>query len=186
MGENKDDVPPGGYATAMKRAEGWKELRIGTLDPEKFRYNKALQTPVPEAIEQIKMATIEGYNRIKKHAKEYHYDVSLRLDKGFNFEGMNALIELIVTDFELAAWNEAHAESALPSEYPNQDFITRSVAFDQSDRREKLMKHILEVGKSLPDTLDKYQIDAIFGPSDSWFSKYSAATGFSLCALTLG
>ena len=53
MGSNNPDVPPGGYAASMKGADGWKELKIGTLDPEKFRYNEALQVPVPEAIEQI-------------------------------------------------------------------------------------------------------------------------------------
>ena len=34
-----------------------------------------------------------------------------------------------------------------------------------------------EVGQSFSDTLEKYQIDVIIGPSDSFYSKYSAATG---------
>lgn len=207
MGADVDGVPQNGYATAMKGSDGWNELRIGTLNPEKFRYNENLQTQNIDAIEQIKSATLEGYERIKQVAKEYHYDVTLRLDEDFDFEGSNSLIELMVADFqtdfdkylagtqgssvssakELAAWNEAHADAVLPSEYPNQEFITRAVAFDQSsDRRKKLMDHISEVGKSLPDTMEKYKIDVIIGPSDSWFSKYSAATGFPLCALPLG
>lgn len=53
MGDNKPDVPLGGYAAAMKGAAGWAELRIGALDPETFRYDASLQTPIPEAIEQI-------------------------------------------------------------------------------------------------------------------------------------
>jgi amidase len=53
IGNGRSDVPQGGYATAMKGADGWKEIRVGTLDPKKWRYNEALQIPVPEAIEQI-------------------------------------------------------------------------------------------------------------------------------------
>lgn len=48
-----DDLPEGSYASAMKGAEGWKEIKVSTLDPKKFRYDESLQTPVPEAIEQI-------------------------------------------------------------------------------------------------------------------------------------
>ncbi|OCK87040.1 amidase family protein [Cenococcum geophilum 1.58] len=207
MANGRPDVPQGGYITAMKGADGWKELRVGVLDPEKFRYNEELQTPVPEAIEQIKETTLKGYERIKGFSKEYHYDVSLRLDNDFDYEGANSLIDLMVADFEpdldkylsgtqnskvsttkeLAAWNKAHAHLVLPPEYPNQEEIERAIAFDQlSNRREKLMAHITEVGKSLPETLEKYNIDVIIGPSDSWFSRYSAATGFTLCTLPLG
>lgn len=53
VGHDKTDVPLNGYSSAMKGADGWKELRIGTLDPEKFRYVEPFQTKVPEAIKQI-------------------------------------------------------------------------------------------------------------------------------------
>ncbi|KAI1428375.1 amidase family protein [Xylaria sp. FL1777] len=207
MGNGKPDVPSGGYASAMKGEAGWNDLRIGTLDPEKFRDDESLQTRRPEAIEQIKAATLRGYDRLKTLAAEYHYDVNLRLDKDFDYEGANALSELMVADFrsdfdtymrgtqggsissakELAEWNRAHASQALPPEFPNQTLIERSVASnDVSDRRERLMAHIAEVGQSLPDTLDSYGINVIIGPADSRLSKYSAATGFPLCSLPLG
>lgn len=68
-------------------------------------------------------------------------------------------------------------------EYPNQDLIERAVAFDHSsDKRQRLIDHITAVGKSLPDTLDKYNIDVIIGPADSCVSQYSAATGISSSA----
>lgn len=63
-------------------------------------------------------------------------------------------------------------------EYPSQEFIECAVAFDHSsDRRQRLMDHITEVGKSLHDTLDKYGIDVIIAPADCGLTKYSAATG---------
>lgn len=53
MGINKAGGPHIGFAAAMKGSEGWKDLRIGTLDPEKFRYTEPLQTHDTDAIEQI-------------------------------------------------------------------------------------------------------------------------------------
>jgi Asp-tRNA(Asn)/Glu-tRNA(Gln) amidotransferase A subunit family amidase len=41
------------YERALKGVDEWKELRVGTLDPEVFRYDSSLQIQVPEAIEQI-------------------------------------------------------------------------------------------------------------------------------------
>lgn len=49
----KTKVPKGGYASAMCGTEGWKDLRVGTLDPEKWHYDTELQTPVPEAAQHI-------------------------------------------------------------------------------------------------------------------------------------
>jgi hypothetical protein len=61
---------------------------------------------------------------------------------------------------------------------PGQESIEEAVAFPQSsNRRDKLLKHISEVGRSFPETLDRYNINIIIGPADSWFTKYSAATG---------
>ncbi len=53
LGNGHDNVPSGGFAAMIKGAAGWKELRISTLHPDKFRYDKGLQTPVPEAFKQI-------------------------------------------------------------------------------------------------------------------------------------
>lgn len=38
---------------ALKGLEGWREIRVGILDPETFRYDESFQNPVPEAIDQI-------------------------------------------------------------------------------------------------------------------------------------
>lgn len=38
---------------AVKGAEGWKDLRIGALAPEAFRFDDGMQVPVPEAREQM-------------------------------------------------------------------------------------------------------------------------------------
>jgi amidase len=52
-GKDHPNIPAGGFNSAMKGAAGWKSLKVGTLDPAKFRYDSSLQTPIPEAIEQI-------------------------------------------------------------------------------------------------------------------------------------
>jgi amidase len=205
-GKDHPNIPADGFNSAMKGAEGWKSLKVGTLDPVKFRYDSSLQTPIPEAIEQIHQATLEGYERIKTLAQSYHGYVELRPHQDFDIDGKNSFVELMVADFEddfneylkgmkntnigsakeLAEWNRAHADLVLPSEYPNQDFIDQSIAFDHmSHRRQELMDHITAVGKSLPDAMAKYNLDVVIGPADSWFSKYSAATGYPLCSLPL-
>jgi amidase len=50
----KTKIPGGGYASSMHEAEGWKDLRVGTLDPEKWHYyDMDFQKLVPEATQQI-------------------------------------------------------------------------------------------------------------------------------------
>lgn len=46
---------------------------------------------------------------------------------------------------------------------------------DSVEKREKLLSHINDVGKSFSETLEQYDIDVIIAPGDSWLSKYSAA-----------
>ncbi|KAI5924863.1 amidase family protein [Camillea tinctor] len=207
VGDGRPDAPLGGYATAMKGEAGWKQLRVGTLDPAIFHSSEPLQTYIPEAVEQIRTATLRGYERIKDLALEYHQDVSLRPITDFEYEGTSAVVELMVEDFELdfdnylsgtknsqvasakelVRWNRAHADLVLPTEYPNQEFLERSIIVDHSsDRRRKLMEHITTVGQTVQDALDKYDIDVIVGPADSSFSRYSAASGLPSCSLPLG
>lgn len=52
--DGRPDAPTGGYSAAMKGKEGWKELSVGCVDPDKFCYDdESLQTSVPEAIDEI-------------------------------------------------------------------------------------------------------------------------------------
>jgi amidase len=61
-----------------------------------------------------------------------------------------------------------------------------SLAFgDSVEKREKILKHIRDVGKSFSETLTQYNIDGIIAPGDSWMSKYSAALGRSYDFLVL-
>ena len=55
---------------------------------------------------------------------------------------------------------------------------------DSVEKREKILNHIKDVGKSFPETLAKYDIDVIIAPGDSWLSKYSAALG-ELCDMNI-
>jgi Asp-tRNA(Asn)/Glu-tRNA(Gln) amidotransferase A subunit family amidase len=42
-----------GLLAAAKGTDGWKDLRIGALPPDSFKYDDAFQVPVPEAREQM-------------------------------------------------------------------------------------------------------------------------------------
>lgn len=48
---NKTEVPQGGYASTMTTT--WDDIKVGTLDPKKWRMSDAFVKPVPEATRQI-------------------------------------------------------------------------------------------------------------------------------------
>ncbi|KID99292.1 Amidase, partial [Metarhizium majus ARSEF 297] len=85
----------GAYIPTLKGLEDWKEIRVGTLDLDTFRYDESFQTLVPEAIDQIKSATLQGYKRIRKLAGAYHPDVTLRPISDFNFAKGNPFVEVM-------------------------------------------------------------------------------------------
>lgn len=79
---------------------------------------------------------------------------------------------------DLASWNRAHAEIALPSDFPSQAFIERSIAYESSSKmRRRFLEHIERIGKSLTAAMDENDINVIIGPGDSKLSLYSATTG---------
>ncbi|KAL8746982.1 MAG: hypothetical protein Q9190_001061 [Brigantiaea leucoxantha] len=69
---NKTEVPQDGYASAMTTT--WNDIKVGTLDPEKWRMSDAFVKPVPEATKQI----------------VFGIDLPLRPLSDFEFEGRNA------------------------------------------------------------------------------------------------
>lgn len=48
---SKTEVPQGDYASAITTT--WDDIKVGTLDPEKWRMNDTFVKPVPEATLQI-------------------------------------------------------------------------------------------------------------------------------------
>ena len=48
---DKTEVPGDGYASAMTTT--WDDIKVGTLDPEKWRMGDSFVKPVPEATKQI-------------------------------------------------------------------------------------------------------------------------------------
>lgn len=61
----KTKVPSGGYASAL--AGGWKDLRVGTLDPEIWKYSDFFTKEVPEATEQIVSHVLPRHSIILKY-----------------------------------------------------------------------------------------------------------------------
>ena len=47
----KTDVPPGGYASVPRG--DWANIKVGTLDPDKWTLGSAIIKPVAEATKQI-------------------------------------------------------------------------------------------------------------------------------------
>lgn len=84
QGNDSSNMPAGGYTSAMKGEAGWQEIRIGAVDPERFRYNDpAFQTPIPEALDQIasqppRPARRRRHRTINKESAEVPYTEQLR------------------------------------------------------------------------------------------------------------
>lgn len=79
---------------------------------------------------------------------------------------------------DLAAWNRDYADIALPPEFPSQELIERSIAYENKpQKRHESLEHVLKMGRSFSAVLEKHDLDVIIGPADSKFRIYSAVAG---------
>lgn len=105
---------------------------------------------------------------------------------------------------EMVDWNIAHPSEGLPEgkpcvppsygmfmltiliEYPDQSRLIRCLNAKFSDEEIQAIRKVNhEVGSSFEKTLDKYQIDVIIGPGDSFFTTFAAANGCPVAAMPL-
>ncbi|KAK2756504.1 hypothetical protein FQN54_005397 [Arachnomyces sp. PD_36] len=203
---SKTNVPEGGYSAAIGNADSWKEIRVGTLKPDEWLPPDGLIKPVAGATTQILQETQLAYDKIRGLAKSYHENVTLRSDRDFFLDGENALSTMMVSDFEEAVnhfladletskvrtlaevveWNSAHADEALSAEYPKQDLLERALnAKFSKEKVDQTLKHIETVGASFDETIAKYDLDVIIGPTDSLLSAFSASQGCPIATLPL-
>ncbi|MCJ1349375.1 hypothetical protein MMC31_007615 [Peltigera leucophlebia] len=201
---SKTEVPQGDYASAITTT--WDDIKVGTLDPEKWRMNDTFVKPVPEATKQILELTRAAYGRIQGLAKSYYENLPLRPLADFKFEGRNATQTLMVADLkgdmdtylgslkqskvkslrELVEWNKTHAEEALTDEYPNQILLEQGLEFgDSAEAREKPLAHAKAVAASFEEMIEKYDIDVIIAPGDCTLSTYAAAGEFPIASLPM-
>lgn len=201
---SKTSVPDGGYASAM--VSDWTDIKVGTLDPEKWRWPDTFVKPVPEATKQILDDTRVAYAKIKSLAKSFHDNVPLHLLSDFEYDGKDAAQTLMSADLkdnmdnylgslkegkvkclqELVDWNFAHAEEALTEEYPNQELLEQGLTFgDSVETREKLTAHSKAVAENFDEMIEKYDIDVIIAPGDCMLSEYAAAGGFPIGTLPM-
>jgi amidase len=108
-------VPKGGYVSTVGDAESWNEIKVGTLDPEKWKYPDFMVRPVPQATDEIVslpvlrranlMSNLQvkktraAYALIKTFAKSYHENVSLRPADDFDIDGQNSVSEALSEPF---------------------------------------------------------------------------------------
>lgn len=71
-------------------------------------------------------------------------------------------------------------------DFPDQSSLIASLHANFSDEEVTgFRKQYLEVGSSFEETLNKYEIDVIIGPGDSFFTAFAAANGFPVAAMPL-
>ncbi|KAL8958892.1 MAG: hypothetical protein Q9193_004134 [Seirophora villosa] len=181
---SKTEVPHGDYASAMTTS--WDDIKVGTLDPEKWKMGEDFVKPAPEATKMIGLANT------------YHANIPLPPISDFTLDGRGVVQTLMAADLkgdmdkylgnlrqskvkslqELVEWNKEHAEEALTDEYPNQTLLEQGLDFgDSVEAREKPLAHSKAVAANFDELLQKYHIDVMIAPGDCMLSTYSAAGG---------
>ena len=56
---SKTNVPSGGYASAM--TSDWSDIKVGTLNPDEWRFSESFVKPVASATEQMVSGHMESY-----------------------------------------------------------------------------------------------------------------------------
>ncbi|TVY19404.1 putative amidase [Lachnellula arida] len=202
----KTQVPDGGYASALPG--GWKDIKVGTLDPEFWAMPHSAIKYVEDATAQMNSEVRAVYSKIKELAKSYHGNIS-KLPSAKPFElpdGSDALSEAFTFDLEqdldcflqelttskvrslkeLVRWNFDHADVALTAEYPNQDALVAAIEVDHTGKsRKEIAAYTKAAGAKFLDLFTEYDVDVIIAPTDSPLFLFSSAGAFPTATLPI-
>ncbi|CEJ62613.1 hypothetical protein PMG11_11110 [Penicillium brasilianum] len=199
-------VPEGGYSSAMCGSDGWKDLTIGTLDPDDWLASEMMIKPVAEATAQIKHETLSAYKIIQGLAKSYHQKVPLPSAESFNINGEDAFLNILLGDFpsdcnrylaglessrvrslqELVEWNRANGAVALPHGCDSQDILEHALKSKYTDEEfSKFLNHVQSIGTKFDDVFERYGLDVVIGPTDCLLGMFSAVKAAPIVNLPL-
>ncbi|KXT12040.1 hypothetical protein AC579_4682 [Pseudocercospora musae] len=200
---SKTNVPLGGYAAALGAT--WKDIKVGTLDPNIWTPDPAFVKYVEEVAEEI----IDKTNvacRVTAGSAKWSYDhVSPLTNSQFTMpDGRSAIMAKLTFTFEeclnryladlksskirtlaeLVEYNKIRADTALPPENPSQSTLEASL-HDPHDsaKLQEIETHLQSVAAKFMSIWDQYDIDIILAPGDSGVYNFSAACGFPMATL---
>ncbi|PNP44102.1 hypothetical protein TGAMA5MH_04387 [Trichoderma gamsii] len=201
------NVPPGGYASRVTGS--WEGLKIGTVDPELWKYTPDIRKVLDEDMEnQLIEQVRHAYGVFKEHAAVFKDNVSLNIVDTFFVNGEEVLLKIFEKGFkeefenylklldtpqirtlgELVAFNKAHADQELPQGYDNQDILELSEKSNvTSEDRESHVSHLTEFGRDqgVNKIFDEHDLNIIMGPIESPLYYFAAACGYPVAAMPL-
>ncbi|KAH6609834.1 hypothetical protein Trco_003180 [Trichoderma cornu-damae] len=193
------NVPSGGYASRVTGS--WEGLKIGTLDPEKWRYPPEARKVLDEGMEkQLVDQVRDAYEVIKQHAPIFKDNVPLNTGDALMLNGDDALLKVFERDFkeefenylklldtpqvrslgELIAFNKQHADRELPPGYDNQDVLELCEKTNVTpEARAAYVSHLEKFGRDegVDKMFQEYGINIIMGPLESPLYSFAAACG---------
>ncbi|KID82777.1 Amidase [Metarhizium guizhouense ARSEF 977] len=161
----------------------WEDISVGTLDPEVWKFPDTIVKPVTEATEQI------------GKAKRFSANVPLATPDSFELDGENSetviihLNESKVRSLEdIIAFNKQHADQELPTHHPRQDLFIeaqeRHVSMQDYNRHLKHLEKAVR-GDGVDHILQKYGVDVIIGPADSFLTSMATGSGYPVAGMPL-
>ncbi|RFU74341.1 amidase family [Trichoderma arundinaceum] len=203
-----ENIPSGGYASRVTGS--WEGLRIGTVDPEKWKYPPQARKILYEGMErQLVVQVRDAYEVIKQHATVFKDNVPLGPYDVLILNGEEALLKVFERDFkeefenylkfldtpkvkslgELIAFNKQHADKELPPGYDNQDMLELCEKMKvTSEDRARYVAHLEKFGRDqgVNKIFEEYGVNIIMGPIESPLYYFAAASGYPVAAMPLG
>ncbi|PVH79798.1 amidase signature enzyme [Cadophora sp. DSE1049] len=186
----------------------WSDISVGALDPEVWKFPNSFIRPTRSATLQTNADIQEAYMKIKPLAKSFSENVPLRLLETIELNGESS--EMVITRADLRDipnaylkdlddsdvrsvqdiidFNIKHADEELPPGHANQDFLI-AVQEQQlgpneyNDHFENMRRLSREEGIDL--ILQKYGLDVIIGPADSFIFSLATCSGYPVAAMPL-
>ncbi|KJK76332.1 hypothetical protein H634G_08392 [Metarhizium anisopliae BRIP 53293] len=186
----------------------WEDISVGTLDPEVWKYPDTVMKPVTEATEQILRDINGAYDIIKGKAKRFAANVPLATPDSFELDGENSETVIIQTDLktqlnsflqdlneskvrsleDIISFNKQHADQELPTHHPRQDLFIeaqeRHVSVQDYNRHLKHLENAAR-GDGVDHILQKYEVDVIIGPADSFLTSMATGSGYPIAGMPL-
>ncbi|KAF2109934.1 amidase signature domain-containing protein [Lophiotrema nucula] len=204
--KTKTTIPEGGYRTCL--IGSFESLKIGTLDPEVWKFSVRVIKPDEGATKQMIKDINDAYAKIESLAKRFVWKVPMITaaqveeedkDAPGLYTTLHALHKPDIKNYlqgleespvrtlkELVERNRQIPEE-LPEKYPSQDILEKDIDYklDNITSEEAKKGFRARARRRIDNVLEDHDINVLIAPSDSPITNFVAAAGYPLATLPL-